>query len=165
MVTTTGWTPSTPSPRSASSRARDPRSPRRHASCCKAGRPAPAHSPGRALVGSDHHTSSHPLTRRLIIRSLRGDLLGVSACPGPLRRAAKHAEPPLCAPAEVCKHVGGTAQNRFVCIVLVSAGAQVMGTSRREAPQFWRLWPVQSGEPSRRAPRSPAATGLATAFG
>jgi hypothetical protein len=75
-----GWTPSTPSPRSASSQARDRRSTRRHASCYKAGRPAPAPDPGRALVGSDCHTSSPLRTRSrraLIIRWLRADLLGV----------------------------------------------------------------------------------------
>jgi hypothetical protein len=60
MVTTTGWTPSTPTARSASSQARDRLSPRRHTLCCKAGHPAPAHARRSGYIAGTCACTSSP---------------------------------------------------------------------------------------------------------
>ena len=99
MVTTTGWTLSTRSPRSASSRARDRRSPGRH--LVLHGRP-----PGsRTWPGA---------RRRLIIRSLRGDLLGVFP-PDRARSVVRQSNTePLCAPAwPAIAGIGATPKDRY----------------------------------------------------
>ena len=88
-VTTTGWTPGPPGPRSGSSRARDRRSPRRHAACHQAGRRAPAPGPGRALNPS--YPAGPSARRGRVLVSLTGTLT-LESLPGAVIPASRRGQ-------------------------------------------------------------------------